>query len=64
MTAVTKLDYWCAENSEARLGKDVPYKLLVRALNETTNEELAQLVSQSFSVSTFCTTLFSDSFHL
>ena len=26
------------------------YKLLVRAINESTNEELAQLVSQSFSV--------------
>ena len=42
---------WHAENSEARLGKDVQYKLLVRAINESTNEELAQLVSQGFSVS-------------
>jgi len=29
----------------------VQYKLLVRAINESTNTELAQLVSQSFSVS-------------
>lgn len=41
----------CAENSEARLGKDVHYKLLVRVIHEHSLEELAQLVSQSFSVS-------------
>ena len=34
----------------------MPYKLLVCALDEATGEELAQLVSQSFSVSVapFC----------
>jgi ribosomal protein L30E len=42
---------WHAENSEARLRKDVQYKLLVQPVNESTNEELGQLVSQSFSVS-------------
>ena len=45
------MQHCCAENSEARLGKDVQYKLLVRALHEQSNEELTQLVSQSFSVS-------------
>ncbi|KAL0030750.1 hypothetical protein WJX77_004631 [Trebouxia sp. C0004] len=46
------VDLTIQENSEARLGKDAQYKLLVRAINESTNEELAQLVSQSFSVTT------------
>ena len=42
----------CAENSETQMGKDVKYKLLVRALNLDTEEELAQLVSEGFTVST------------
>ncbi|DBA71141.1 TPA: PSII 6.1 kDa protein, variant 3 [Trebouxia sp. C0005] len=46
------VDLTIQENSEARLGKDVQYKLLVLAINESTNKELAQLVSQSFSVTT------------
>ena len=33
------------------MGKDMQYKLLVRAINEDTNEELAQTVSQGFAVS-------------
>ena len=40
----------CAENSETQLGKDVKYKLLVRALRRSTEEELGQLVSASFTV--------------
>ena len=34
------------------MGKDVKYKLLVRALNLDTEEELAQLVSEGFTVNT------------
>ena len=33
------------------MGKDVKYKMLVRALNLDTQEELAQLVSEGFTVS-------------
>ena len=44
-------DLTCAENSETQMGKDVKYKLLVRALNLDTEEELAQLVSEGFTVS-------------
>ena len=40
-----------AENSETQLGKDVKYKLLVRALQVGTEEEVGQLVSPSFTVS-------------
>ena len=40
-----------AENSETQLGKDVKYKLLVRALKHGTEEEVGQLVSASFTVS-------------
>lgn len=40
----------CAENSETQLGKDVKYKLLVRAIRRGTEEELGQLVSASFTV--------------
>ncbi len=41
------------ENSETQLGKDVRYKMLVRAVDKDTGEELAQLVSESFTVSIF-----------
>ena len=40
-----------AENSETQLGKDVKYKMLVRALDMSTEEELAQHVSEGFTVS-------------
>ena len=40
-----------AENSETQLGKDVKYKLLVRALRVGSEEEVCQLVSPSFTVS-------------
>ncbi|KAL3143120.1 PSII 6.1 kDa protein [Trebouxia sp. C0009 RCD-2024] len=43
------VDLTVQENSEAQLGKDVQYKLLVRALCEHSGEEVAQLVSQNFS---------------
>ena len=43
-----------AENSETQLGKDVKYKMLVRALNLDTEEELAQHVSEGFTVSVQC----------
>ncbi len=39
-----------AENSETQLGKDVKYKMLVCAIKQDTGEELAQLVSESFTV--------------
>lgn len=43
-----------AENSAAGLGKDMQYKLLVRAIDEDTEEELAQTVSQAFAVCVQC----------
>ena len=39
-----------AENSETQLGKDVKYKMLVCAIKQETGEEVAQLVSESFTV--------------
>ena len=39
-----------AENSETQLGKDVKYKMLVCAVKQDTGEEVAQLVSESFTV--------------
>ncbi len=42
---------WCdAENSKTQLGKDVKYKMLVSAIKQETGEEVAQLVSESFTV--------------
>ncbi len=42
---------WCdAENSKRQLGKDVKYKMLVSAIKQETGEEVAQLVSESFTV--------------
>ena len=38
------------ENSETQLGKDAKYKMFVRAFSRETDEELAQLVSESFIV--------------
>ena len=42
-----------AENSEKQLGREVRYKMLVRALKQETGEELTQLVSESFTVSNY-----------
>lgn len=39
-----------AENSETQLGKDVKYKLLVRALKIGSEEEVGQIVSPAFTV--------------
>ena len=35
------------------MGREMTYKMLVRAINLETNQELAQLVSESFIVSVF-----------
>ena len=40
-----------AENSHARLGADVRYRLLARATDTSTGLALAQAVSESFHVS-------------
>jgi len=40
-----------AENSNARLGADVRYRLLARAIDTSTGHALAQAVSESFHVS-------------
>ena len=40
-----------AENSHARLGADVRYRLLARAIDTSTGLALAQAVSESFHVS-------------
>lgn len=45
---------WYAENSETQMGREMTYKMLVRALNSESGEELVQLVSESFIV---CLTL-------
>lgn len=42
--------WYGAENSETQLGKDVKYKMLVCAVKQETGEEVAQLVSESFTV--------------
>ncbi len=39
-----------AENSETQLGKDVKYKMLVCAIKQDSGKEVAQLVSESFTV--------------
>lgn len=39
-----------AENSETQLGKDVKYKMLVCAIKQDSGEEVAQLVSEGFTV--------------
>ena len=39
------------------MGREMTYKMLVRAINPETNQELAQLVSESFIVSLSCTFL-------
>ncbi|DBA71137.1 TPA: PSII 6.1 kDa protein [Trebouxia sp. C0005] len=44
--------WYGAENSETQLGKDVKYKMLVCAVKQETGEEVAQLVSESFTVTT------------
>lgn len=43
-----------AENSETQMGREMTYKMLVRALASESGEELVQLVSESFIV---CLTL-------
>ncbi len=40
-----------AENSHARLGAEVRYRLLARAIDTSTGLALAQAVSESFHVS-------------
>ena len=40
-----------AENSNARLGADVRYRLLARAIDTSTGLALAQAISESFHVS-------------
>ncbi|DBB00042.1 TPA: hypothetical protein ACH3X1_013901 [Trebouxia sp. C0004] len=49
---VSLADFVVQENSETQLGKDVKYKMMVCAIKQETGEELAQLVSESFTVTT------------
>lgn len=43
--------HFLAENSETQMGREMTYKMLVRAISLDTEQELAQLVSESFVVS-------------
>lgn len=42
------------------MGREMTYKMLVRAINSETGEELAQLVSESFTVCSSLTVLASN----
>ncbi|KAL0051206.1 hypothetical protein WJX82_003759 [Trebouxia sp. C0006] len=49
---VSLADFVVQENSETQLGKDVKYKMLVCAIKQDSGKEVAQLVSESFTVTT------------